>query len=574
LEEGERLAPFLELLQSLATWQQRLQRPLPPAQWRHQLENLLAAFFLPVDASDEAALVAAREALQTWMEECEAAQLTTPLSIEIVAPAWQDKMQGALAQAGGFFSGGLTFATLMPMRAIPFRQIYLLGMNEKDYPRRQIQPEFDLLRGDYRPGDRSRREDDRYLFLEALLSARERLHIYWSGRNPRTDAEEPPSVLVAQLRDHLARIWSADTSHGTLRGADFLRALTQEHPLQPFSGRYLAGEDRSYAREWWQPSNPFPAASAIIPEPLHNWRLSDLQALGKNPARYFLRQGLGLYPALAGEDLAEDLEPFALDGLQQWQLRQELIETAQRSPIDPERVWAQIEECSRRQQRRGDLPAAALGSLLAEGLRRNLQVSFERYIALCSRFAEALPPQWLTLSLAGRAVEGEISGLRQDTSGSLILPRWSASHLEKDKSQRLDKIWPYWIEHLALHAAGLVLHSHLLDQTNHFCLAPLAQDQAERQLQQIISAAEQGRLQPLPFLLPLPGKVFNPAGRVDASLLRAAYPALAQQDWYLRRVWPDADALLAVGVDAMEECYQTLAMPLVECLAQGKEALG
>jgi len=574
LEEGERLAPFLELLQSLATWQQRLQRPLPPAQWRHQLENLLNSFFLPVDASDEAALVAAREALQEWMEECEAAQLTTPLSIEIVAPAWQDKMQGALAQAGGFFSGGLTFATLMPMRAIPFRHIYLLGMNEKDYPRRQLQPEFDLLRGDYRPGDRSRREDDRYLFLEALLSARERLHIYWSGRNPRTDAEEPPSVLVAQLRDHLARVWCAESSAGTLRGPAFLHALTQQHPLQPFSARYLAGEARSYAREWWQPSNPFPAASAITAEPLHSWRLSDLQALGKNPARYFLQQGLGLYPALAGEDLAEDLEPFALDGLQQWQLRQELIEAAQRSPEDVERARQQIEDYSRRQRRRGDLPAAAFGDLLAEQLQQDLQAPLARYAALCSRFTEALPSHGLRLSIAACAVEGEISGLRQDTSGSLILPRWSASHLKKDSNQRLDKIWPYWIEHLALHADGVVLHSHLLDQTNHFCLAPLTQDQAERQLQQIISAAGRGRLQPLPFLLSLPGKVFDTGGRVDADRLRAAYPALAQHDWYLRRVWPDADALLAVGLDAIDECYQTLALPLVECLTQWKEALG
>ena len=54
-----------------------------------------------------------------------------------------------------------------------------------------------------RPGDRSRREDDHYLFLEALLSARERLYISWIGRSIRDNTERPTSVLVSQLRDHI-----------------------------------------------------------------------------------------------------------------------------------------------------------------------------------------------------------------------------------------------------------------------------------------------------------------------------------------------------------------------------------
>jgi exodeoxyribonuclease V gamma subunit len=46
-------------------------------------------------------------------------------------------------------------------------------MNDGDYPRTRTPMDFDLMALDYRPGDRSRREDDRYLFLEALLSARD-----------------------------------------------------------------------------------------------------------------------------------------------------------------------------------------------------------------------------------------------------------------------------------------------------------------------------------------------------------------------------------------------------------------
>ncbi|MEZ1441368.1 exodeoxyribonuclease V subunit gamma, partial [Pseudomonas shirazica] len=76
-----------------------------------------------------------------------------------------------------FLAGAVSFCTLMPMRAIPFRLVCLLGMNDGDYPRQQSPLDFDLMRNDYRPGDRSRREDDRYLLLEALLSAREQLYV-------------------------------------------------------------------------------------------------------------------------------------------------------------------------------------------------------------------------------------------------------------------------------------------------------------------------------------------------------------------------------------------------------------
>ena len=48
-------------------------------------------------------------------------------------------------------------------------------MTSSEYPRSQPPLDFDLMGSDYRPGDRSRREDDRYLFLEALLSARDQL---------------------------------------------------------------------------------------------------------------------------------------------------------------------------------------------------------------------------------------------------------------------------------------------------------------------------------------------------------------------------------------------------------------
>ena len=183
-----------------------------------------------------------------------------PLPLSVVREHWLASFDDE-GLGRRFFAGAVTFATLMPMRAIPFRHVCLLGMNDGDFPRSRQPADFDLMGNDYRPGDRSRREDDRYLFLEALLSARERLSISWVGRSVHDDSPRPPSVLVAQLRDHIVAGWRLD-GRDEETGAALLEALTTQHRLQPFSRAYFvrdgaadstrAGDDDlfSYSNEW------------------------------------------------------------------------------------------------------------------------------------------------------------------------------------------------------------------------------------------------------------------------------------------------------------------------------------
>lgn len=89
-----------------------------------------------------------------------------------------------------FLAGQVNFCTLMPMRSIPFKVVCLLGMNDGVYPR-SIEPEgFDLMSHDHRAGDRSRRDDDRYLFLEAIQSAQQKLYISYVGRSIQDNSEK------------------------------------------------------------------------------------------------------------------------------------------------------------------------------------------------------------------------------------------------------------------------------------------------------------------------------------------------------------------------------------------------
>jgi len=55
--------------------------------------------------------------------------------------------------------------------SIPFKVIAVLGLNDGEFPRQRQPLGFDLMtQAKARLGDRSRRGDDRYLFLEAIYA--------------------------------------------------------------------------------------------------------------------------------------------------------------------------------------------------------------------------------------------------------------------------------------------------------------------------------------------------------------------------------------------------------------------
>ena len=305
------------------TWRQ-LREPAAPQVWGERLRAILSQYFAQDDEGEDGfILVRLHTELDTWLEACESVDLQAELPLSVVRDHWLAQFdQSGLTQP--FFGGAVTFATLMPMRAIPFRHVYLLGMNDGDYPRNRVPMDFDLMGRDYRPGDRSRREDDRYLFLEALLSARERLHISWVGRSIHDNTERPPSVLVAQLRDHLAAGWTLSS------GDEVLPALTVEHRLQPFNRDYFVKDSAlfSYAHEWRAGLEAEAADVAAQPlQPVEQEGALTLRQLSdflSDPVRSFFRQRLNIY--FEREDPgSEDQEPFDVNALENWRLQDELI---------------------------------------------------------------------------------------------------------------------------------------------------------------------------------------------------------------------------------------------------------
>ncbi|WP_282108714.1 exodeoxyribonuclease V subunit gamma [Streptomyces sp. WAC00276] len=108
------------------------------------------------------------------------------------------------------------------MRSIPFKVVCLPGMNDGVYPRQLAPLGFDPMSQKPKRGDRSRRDDDRYLFLEALISAQQKLYISHIGRSIQDNSERFPSVLVQELtRLHRAK---ASPSTGAMKRSTVMKA--------------------------------------------------------------------------------------------------------------------------------------------------------------------------------------------------------------------------------------------------------------------------------------------------------------------------------------------------------------
>ncbi|WP_429497885.1 exodeoxyribonuclease V subunit gamma [Robbsia andropogonis] len=489
------LGPLTHLLDTLHRYWRLLRDTVSPSDWGVRLRGLLADCFDvdalagvgdgngkgadgrngawtsgEIESRDGLTLLRLDATLQSWLDACAESRMTDAIPLSVVREHWLAQMeQRGLSQP--FFAGAVTFATLMPMRAIPFRMVCLLGMNDGDYPRTRVPMDFDLMAADYRPGDRSRREDDRYLFLEAVLSARDRLHISWVGRSIHDNSERPTSVLVAQLRDHLAAGWrlarqdddgAAPASTALLSvGHDdaLLSALTVDHRMQPFNRAYFAdtGDPRlfSFAREWrdglvaqaearrQRTINSVPVAATGLasvsrqssPLPPIAWdgelTVHHLVDFLRNPVRAFFRTRLKV-TFETDDPIGEDQEPFVVDGLQTWALQDELIRrrgAVQRALLSGDAhgavdgnaahhvaadqaaiaatLDAVVDAQLRRFARRGALPVGAFGDAAVAALREPLVPLFAQYDGLLANWPHRLPDEALDYRYPIDAVDGD-----------------------------------------------------------------------------------------------------------------------------------------------------------------------
>jgi exodeoxyribonuclease V gamma subunit len=311
------------------------------ALWRHDLCAALSLLIArdPRLEWQHRVIIAA---LDEIVASAKAAGLEEDFDLDVVRALLERRIDTSYPERG-FLTSGVTFCAMLPMRSVPFRIVCLLGMNDGAYPRSVRPVDFDLIRNNSpRPGDRDRRKDDRYLFLEALMAARGALLVTYTGQSIRDNATLPPSVVVNELLDGVGRLYSPNEPFKSeIERLDKLRErLVLKHPLQGFSPRNFDGKHpRLFSFvEAYKSGAAHAAGKRTVPPPFFETALpppeedadrmialAELVRFFEDPVFYLLTRRLGVFLKDTGVDIP-DREPVEVEQLDRWKVGSALLE--------------------------------------------------------------------------------------------------------------------------------------------------------------------------------------------------------------------------------------------------------
>jgi exodeoxyribonuclease V gamma subunit len=332
--EGQALNTLDKLIRGLrllARYNDYFRHPHTASHWATTCSELLALLDQSAqqNSGEAAALKDCQSAIADLLEQSEQAELEALIAPEII----RDYFKNALSEndaSQNFLSGGVTVCRMVPMRQIPFKLICLLGMNEGEMPRTEppgfIQRLAEEIKSPAtrRYGDRSLRDDDRFLFLQLLTAAETTFYLSYCGKHPRDDTEQAPSSLISELLDCLAAMHPEQKK--------FREIFVLQHALQVFSLDEKPDTRRLRFDPAWQVKpnttedvHPLflnaPLAIRASDEAEHIVQWQDFKRFFKHPPKYFLQTSLGLRLVEQEEQLDEH-EPFGNpSGLPRYQLR-------------------------------------------------------------------------------------------------------------------------------------------------------------------------------------------------------------------------------------------------------------
>ncbi|OOG50298.1 exodeoxyribonuclease V subunit gamma [Rhodanobacter sp. C01] len=511
----ESLGQFDRLLGELRRARDAFAGTRPLAAWSEWLLELIDALFL-TDQRDDAennALDALRRLVAGLGVQAAETGIATPLPWSVVREAVRGALD-AVPERQAFLLGGVTFCGLVPQRSIPFRVVCLLGMNEGEFPRPGNDAGLNRILGQPRHGDRDTHSEDRYLFLEAMMSARSVLHISYVGEGVRDGKPRNPAAPLAELLQFL------DEQHGIADNEKVDRPWRIRHPLQPFDARYYerdaGGQPRHDSRLFSYDPGYLAAPSgagtpcfldetlgtaAVIAPSGGEIALAALKRYWRDPARDTLLHGHGISLQALDHIGWPDREPLetGLDRIDRIDHRL-LFETlaAGRSELPPEPpAWL---------ARSGMLAGGAIGAETYVQLRDSLQGLLENAQLLFADGIAQPRAQAIDLDLGdGLRLTGVVDRVFRGADGELLL-----FDAQPGRSAGLKDMLAFYIDWAALRLSHAdTVHGDYLEPTSNNkkarssgLLDPIrAQDAAQlRQgLRRLIDAYRSATQQPLLF---------------------------------------------------------------------------
>ncbi len=365
---------------------------------------------------------------------------------------------------------GIVFSSLIAKRSLPAKIIALLGLNFDQFPRKDRNLSYDLMAAKPQPGDRSLKKNDKHLFLETIMAAREKLYLSYIGQSSKDNKELPPSSLVDQLIDYIE---TACDSNENVRDRLIIR-----QPLHGFSSKYGKDPYYSYLKDTGARVELGQGNNANTPD-FSSIDLNRFIAFFKNPFKAFYKNTAGInYDDSPSEELEEN-ELFELDHLNQWKLKNELLYlTEEKKP-----------EFIRRKVMTGELPLKNMAIAQTEDIEANISPVKEMVSEIIT---ESTPSQSIRidLNLKSTTLTGQID---QVFDKQMIFVCFST----KEFKYYLDATIRYLIARASGHQVQLLFVSNKYEQV--FKAQNIDQEEALSILDHLAELFQAGHEKILPF---------------------------------------------------------------------------
>ncbi len=354
----------------------------------------------------------------------------TPLELRLpdVRVMLESRLAGRPTRAN-FRTGTLTVCTMTPMRSVPHRVVCLLGVDDGVFPRGDSLDGDDVLSRLPMVGERDVRSQDRQLFLDAVMAARDHLVITYTGFHEATGQRRPPAVPVREFLDVVSRTTEGEVEHEHRSQAfhpDYLRgpAPFSFDPDAASAARAAAGKRRP----------PVPLHELDLgPAPSGDIELSDLVDAVTSPVRTFLRRRLEIDLPREQDEVADSM-PVSLDGLETWKVGDRILQEFLRG--------RSLDDALAMEWRRGTMPPGRFGWRQTQDVARCAGPLAEMFES--STQGVAAKVREISVDLGdGRRLVGGVAGLHDNR-----LVRVGYSRLRA--KQRLEA----WVSLVALAAAA------------------------------------------------------------------------------------------------------------------------
>lgn len=422
-ERVRRAGRLTGLVQSLQKHTEELRKPVSLEDWKSRIYRILNDF-TATSAKASWQRMEIDKSISDW-----AATLTEDSKLVLTLDAVYRFLIGKfeLSKSGDRpITGAVQVCAMEPMRSVPFRYVILLGMDDGDFPRIQRRPRWDPMEN-RKSGERDRREIDRHLLLEAILSAREKLVLMWSGRDVHKGEPLSASVPIEEIIDIVEMLTASDR-----------KKIVVEHPLQPWSTLTFTDPLVSFDHEMAGAVNKLEAVRKGVldsvklglasgsmqqpildPSPPESILLDDLAGAIEKPYRLLLRDRLKLFLNSSGKEIS-NREPLELDSLDRWKLRDRVLRLALRnrdqglSELEPKRVLKRL-------RGEGVLPPKAAGEKVVLQTLSDISLMIENLSDSIGRQIAPLELEYAPIN--GPLVRGRVSRVFQHVDGELVL-RW------------------------------------------------------------------------------------------------------------------------------------------------------